>query len=180
MTEEWRPVVGFEGFYEVSSLGRVRSLVRQTRAGVRGGKMMSPQVDRRGYASVVLTAIALHRRETRYLHDLVLSAFVGPRPDGMDACHDPDPDRSNCRVDNLRWDTRRGNLADKQHHGTQTRGEGHPVAKLTELQVVEILRQAAAGNRQADIARCFGVTAGQIWLIVHRKQWRHVTLEEAA
>ena len=168
----WAPVPGFEGFYEVSDAGLVRSL-RLTKQGWRGGRMLKPHVGPKGYLTVNLTAAALGKRETRYVHELVLAAFVGPRPDGMDACHDPDPNRSNCSLANLRWDTRRGNFADKRAHGTQTFGADHPSAKLTEPQVLEILSLRGKMSQSA-IGRRFGVSNSQIHFIHSGQQWKHL------
>lgn len=174
MTDDrWMPVVGFEGFYEVSDTGKVRSLRHMTKQGVRGGRVLTPHVGPKGYLTVGLTATALGRRETRYVHELVLEAFVGPRPTGMDACHDPDPTRSNCHLANLRWDTRRSNFADKRAHGTQTFGSAHPSSKLTEAQVLEILSLRGTMSQKA-IGMRFGVSNSQVHLIHTGQQWKHL------
>lgn len=173
MSERWMPVLGFEGFYEVSDMGRIRSLRRTTKQGDRGGGMLKPYQQPNGYLTVVLTATALGKRSTRYVHHVVLEAFVGPRPDGMDGCHDPDRDRRNCHLANLRWDTRGGNLADKLAHGTQTRGESHPVAKLTGEQVRAIF-DLRGKMSQAEIGRKFSVTGGMVHRIFKGIAWKHV------
>jgi hypothetical protein len=88
MDEEWRPVYGWEGLYEVSSLGSVRSLPRKTLRGVRGGKLMNWYIrENDGYPEV-----RLYRNGTmlrRYAHHLVLEAFDRPRPPGYEAGHGP-------------------------------------------------------------------------------------------
>ncbi|WP_081287170.1 NUMOD4 motif-containing HNH endonuclease [Mycobacterium asiaticum] len=130
--EEWRPVVGFEGYYEVSSLGRVRSLDRRVPQGDRTqfwpGKMLtqtpSPSSgDRRGrYLDVHLS-----RGSKKYrvrIHRLVLEAFVGPRPPGYECLHANDIGTDN-RVENLRWGTASQNTLDKIKNGR------HPMAKRT-------------------------------------------------
>lgn len=123
MDETWRAVVGLEGKYEVSNLGRVRSLNRKIGDGRRGtrlkrGKMLSQSANvKSGYLYV-----GLGQNGKRLVHRLVLESFVGPCPDGMECCHN-DGDRTNNRVDNLRWDTRYGNCQDIRAAGThwQTR-----------------------------------------------------------
>lgn len=112
MTDEcWRDIAGFEGRYQVSDLGRIRSLPRLS-AGKRqfrvSGQIMCPsKAGARGYLKVCLsTGNAIKHK---YVHHLVLEAFVGPCPPGMEACHFPDPNPANCRLDNLRWDTRSQN-----------------------------------------------------------------------
>jgi len=117
--EEFRPVVGFEGRYEVSNLGRVRSLphIQLGRNGKpikRLGRILRPgRHNKHGHVSVVLG-----RGNTRQVHRLVLEAFVGPCPPGEETCHDPDPDPTNNRLDNLRWGTRSDNINDAVGHGT--------------------------------------------------------------
>lgn len=114
--EQWRPVVGFEGSYEVSDLGRVRGLDRlDARGRVRRGKFLAARTTTRNHQSV-----ALYRDRVRtdaQIHHVVLEAFVGSRPDGLEGCHwNGDP--TDNRLTNLRWDTRSANVADSVRHGT--------------------------------------------------------------
>ena len=121
--ETWLPVVGYEGLYEVSDLGNVRSVDRLVSAGNRWGdvrqrrypgKMLTPCASTSGHL-----VVALHRqgeRATPNVHRLVLAAFVGPCPDGMECCHwDDDP--TNNRLANLRWDTPSANQIDAVRNG---------------------------------------------------------------
>lgn len=115
--EEWRPVLGYVGHYEVSNLGRVRSLDRLDRRGHRlSGQMRKPVVNR--YAYVMLCVD--DQRKLARVHTLVLEAFVSPRPDGLEACHG-DGDPLNNRLSNLRWDTRSANEFDKIKHGNHNK-----------------------------------------------------------
>ena len=174
MREEWRSITGYEGLYEVSNLGGVRSLVRMTKRGRRGGRRLktSPNVYS-GYLAVSLSAE--NRQQVAYIHALVLEAFVGPRPPGMEACHG-DGDRKNCRLDNLRWDTRKNNHKDKIAHGTQTRGENHPVSILKERDIPKIFALRKQGKLLREIAAIFGVSDSQISLILLRREWKHVEI----
>ena len=119
MDEIWRAVKDFEGSYEVSSLGQVRSLDRQVpscrgRTRAAPGRVLSPTRTKGGYAQVSLRGSG--RRRTAHVHSLVLEAFVGPRPrPGMEACHG-DGDSSNDRLSNLRWDTNSANHYDAVRH----------------------------------------------------------------
>lgn len=120
MTERWLPVVGWEGLYEVSDQGRVRSLPREVnnRWGTtcrRSGRLLAPVARKDGYLHVTLYDSGKQRH--RPIHVLVLEAFVGPRPDGHVACH-WDGDRRNASLGNLRWDTPAANSADMIRHGT--------------------------------------------------------------
>ena len=119
MTEMWRPVVGFEDCYEVSDQGRVRSLDRMIGAphGRRWhtGRILAPGAKSRGHLFVNLSVDG--KRCVRLVHLLVLQTFVGPRPDGMEGCHN-NGDPSDNRLVNLRWDTKSENTKDRVRHGT--------------------------------------------------------------
>lgn len=120
MTERWMPVVGWEGWYEVSDRGRVRSIPRSI---VRSngwpqtfrGKVLSPgSVGKAGHVAVGLWKGG--KIVSRSIHLLVLTAFVGPRPNGMQACHNNGVPDDN-RLENLRWDTPSANSYDRVKHG---------------------------------------------------------------
>lgn len=95
---------------------------------------------------------------------LVLTAFVGPCPPGMEACHGPDGVASDA-LTNLRWDTHAANIADKNAHGTMAKGERHGRSKLTDQQISEV-RALAGTDTQQNVANRFGVSrgyVGQLW-----------------
>lgn len=120
MTERWEPIRGFDG-YEVSDLGRVRSLDRDDSIGrPRSGRILRPAPGGSGYLTVRPSTNA--RPVTRTVHSLVLEAFVGARPDGMEACH-LNGNKLDNRAVNLRWDSSSANKLDMVRHGThrQTR-----------------------------------------------------------
>ena len=134
MPERWLPVLGFEGLYEVSDHGRVRSLPREVRNGrgtwVAGGALLNPTVDRNGRRVV---SLSVHNRATsRLVYRMVLESFVGPRPAGMEACHG-DGNPGNDHLSNLRWDTHESNMQDMRAHGTNRNTQktrckhGHPL-----------------------------------------------------
>jgi hypothetical protein len=101
MHEEWRPVHGWEGLYEVSGTGQVRSLPRKTVRGVRGGKVMNWYVrGLDGYPEVRLYRDGTMLR--RFVHHLVLEAFIRPRPHGYEAKHGAGG-KLDCSVGNLEW-----------------------------------------------------------------------------
>ena len=126
--ETWKPVLGYEGRYEVSDLGHVRSCDRRARTKgtstrFHAGRLLKGISTARGRVVVTLHDGAGHQK-TRLVHHLVLEAFRGERPDGTEACH-WDGDASNNRLSNLRWDSHLANEADKARHGT------HPSRKKT-------------------------------------------------
>jgi hypothetical protein len=134
--EQWRPVVGFEGSYEVSDHGSVRG--KERKAKIRGGhrkilpSILSPvPTAQKGYLAVHFWRDNI--RTVHYIHTLVLEAFVGPRPIGLYACHN-DGDHLRNYVDNLRWDTQSENNLDAVRHGKNANANktecfrGHPLS----------------------------------------------------
>jgi hypothetical protein len=118
--EHWLPVVGHEGWYEVSDQGRVRSIprFRLRRNGVPmtlRGRLLNPIIDPDGYGYVTLSFADASRRR-RPIHQLVLAAFVGPMPQGHEVRH-LDGDPGNNRRENLRYGTSLENSEDQRKHG---------------------------------------------------------------
>lgn len=113
--ERWAPVPGYEGAYEVSDAGHVRSLDRILHDGRRwNGRMMRAVADTGGRPTVNLRGPSgLHRR---FVHHLVLEGFVGPCPEGQEALH-WDDDKTNNALPNLRWGTRLENMRDRIRNG---------------------------------------------------------------
>lgn len=161
MIEEWRSIPGFEGAYEVSNLGRVKSLPRHRVS----GRILKTSEAGKGYRKVQL--VHKEKIEHRYVHDLVLEAFVGPRPEGQEASH-WNGVRWDNRLSNVRWDTRSGNHDDKRRHGTMCQGETHGRRKLSARDVIAI--RAAAGTCR-EIGLQFGVGPMQIHRIKSGKNW---------
>lgn len=133
--EEWRSINGWPQF-QVSNLGRIKSLARVVRRfdphwGVDSNCFLKEKiiktsdfygVDRRGVkrpfvAAKLVCFQADGKKKYYYVHVLVLDAFVGPRPKGMEACHN-DGDGTNNKLSNLRWDTHKANIQDSISHGT--------------------------------------------------------------
>lgn len=118
--ESWKPLPEWEGLYEISDQGRVRSLPRTAHR--KPGRVLKPIAYNNGYQWVSLTGNG--RRGRAPIHRTVLLAFVGPCPDGMQACHN-NGDKSNNALSNLRWDTVAANAADRTTHGTAYRKSEH-------------------------------------------------------
>ncbi len=128
--------------------------------------------DDQGRQTVILCHYGIQRRMK--VGHLVLDAFVGPRPKGMECCHDPDSDPRNNRVENIRWDTHKGNGRDMVRHGIHSRGSKRPLAKLTESDIPKILDRLARGESQRSIADKFKVSQSAISLINTGKYWKHI------
>ena len=176
--ERWLAVVGYEGFYEVSDLGRVRSLNRIVRGNgfctqLRTGRILRPDSRRHGYQMVMFSSCSVRTREL--VHRVVLKAFCGLPLPGMQADH-IDCDPSNNRLSNLRWVT----PAENQRHSiakgrrADFRGENHGQSRLTDSDVREIRRQYASGIRTVRIAETFGIHPGTALSIAKRRYWKHV------
>ena len=117
--EQWRDIPGHPG-YQVSDHGRVCSLDRTITTAnghVRRykGKVLSTPLSKRGYPHVDLWNRG--ESQVRYVHSLVAETFIGPRPEGMEVCHN-DGSKTNNHVDNLRYGTPSENELDKLRHGT--------------------------------------------------------------
>jgi hypothetical protein len=112
-------------------------------------------------------------KRKRYVHQLVLDAFVGACPEGME-CRHLDNNPSNNDVSNLAWGTKKENEADKIGNNTTNRGSRNGMAKLTEAQVEEIRKRYASGNvTQESIGLEFGVSGGTVCRIVNLKGYKH-------
>lgn len=135
MIEEWRPVVGFEGYYEVSNLGGIRSLTRTyTRRNgypyTKRGQAIAPWISTHGYLEVRLYREG--RKRSLRVHQAVAEAFLGlkPMPD-LEVCH-INGEKLDNRAENLRWDSHRENVIDIKRHGKNHQvnkthcPQGHP------------------------------------------------------
>ena len=117
MPETWKDVVGFEGKYQVSDLGRVKSLPRVDCGGYhRTGRILSLIDETSGHKQVCLSDGSRTKRGR--VHLLVLEAFVGPRPPRHVARHWPDRNPGNNQLSNLSWSTSSQNMLDRREHGT--------------------------------------------------------------
>ena len=169
--ENWRPVVGYEGLYEVSDQGRVRSFDRPR--GCRGfvykGRVLKHGYSK-GYPRVNLYRDGVVR--FALIHQLIMESFVGPCPDGQQVRH-VDDDRLNCTLGNLLYGTHADNIEDSMRNARILKGESHWASLLTEADVIKI-RALCTNQTQASVARRYGVNQSVISTIVNFKSWRHV------
>lgn len=156
MVEKWRPVAGHEDAYAVSDLGRVQSVSRyvmRERLGVkphtvyRTGVLLRPGRASNGYLTVAVAG------QSRLVHELVLTTFVGLRPENYIGRH-LDGVRTNNTLPNLEWSTYRQNSLDMKWHGT------HAIAAFTPAEVAVIKQRLSVEGygAQSRIAREFDVT----------------------
>jgi hypothetical protein len=157
--ENWLNVVDFEGIYEVSNFGNIRSSKNK--------QLKKITIDSNGRPYLGLWKN--NKQKIVRPHKLVLEAFVGKAPQGMECCHN-DGNQQNNRLENLRWDTPKNNHADKLKHGTSNTGERCNWAKLTKAQVISI---RADIRTQKEIATEYGVQQSQISRIKNGVRWIH-------
>ncbi len=167
--ERWRPVVGYEQYYSVSSHGRVKSLERFVRHWTgktmsrRRERILKPGTTTWGYLGVVLCVNG--GMDNHRVHHLVANAFIAFRPKGKEINH-IDSDRKNNSLENLEWVTRTENMI----HAAQKGKYG----KLMPAQVKEIRCRLAAGELQCVIANDYGMSQATVSSIKTRTTWSHV------
>jgi len=160
VSERWLAIVGFEGFYEVSDLGRIKSLHGN------GCIRATPLV--RGYPSLFLSRSG--QKTFCYVHILVARAFIGPCPDGKEVAH-ANGDSRDASLGNLRYATPVENDADKIAHGTRPNGHKNGQSKLTEQQAIEI---KSSDWPTIDLAVKYGVSRRTIQKIIRGDRWGHL------
>lgn len=170
LPEEWRDVVGYEGWYQVSDMGRVRRVAAGK--GAKPGMVLKPTEHDRGYQTVVLSREYVKHR--RYIHRLVAGAFIGDCPVGYEVNH-RNGNREDNRLVNLEYVTPSENILHSINvTKTGTFGENHPSSKLSESKVREIRGLLDSGFSQNRVAQTFGVSRGTICDISTGKTWKHV------
>ncbi len=161
LPEHWKPIPGFEGLYEVSDRGRVRSIRRE--------RLLVLTPDKEGYLCVTFSVRGRHW--CKKVHRLVLETFGGPCPQGQQ-CRHLDGDRLNNAPDNLKWGTSKEDAADRLRHGVHPLGERVGNAKLSDAKVRMILESKAPAK---ELAKMFGVAYTLIDKVRRREIWRHVS-----
>lgn len=182
MTEDWRPIRGWEGLYDVSDLGRVRGLDRVHLDAIGRyrrwpGMILRPVFHDAGYPIVTLYRRKLTSRQ--YVHRLVASAFHGDPPAADSVVNHLNGVKTDNRPQNLEWTNHAGNMRHARETGLWTlrnpsHGEAHHLARLTESDVRAIRARYDAGESTDSIARDFPVTVHNIKAVAYRKTWRHV------
>lgn len=175
---EWRTIDGWEN-YEVSDDGRIRRAVPGP--GTHAGRILV-SVLKRGYPVVTLVRDGGKTKKNIPIHVAACRAFHGPKPTPKHEVAHGNGIRSDCRQDNLRWDTRKGNHADKVAHGTAQCGEKNPAAVLTAKQVAEI--RATVGPVPSGripygmlpaLVKKYGVTKPTLRRLLKYETWKEPT-----
>jgi hypothetical protein len=164
--ETWKDIPIYEGLYQASSLGRIKRLV-----GVRckNERILKQKLDGGNRLFVCLSND--NKQHYFRVHQLVLMAFIGPCPEGMEVCHNDGNHLNNC-INNLRYDTHTNNELDKIKHGTFLLGEKCSWAKLNNWQVRVIKRLLESKIlKQREIAKIFEVHFSTISIINKKGTW---------
>jgi hypothetical protein len=184
--EQWKWVKGYEGIYEVSNLGRMRSYRVPGCHGPTAGRLraeprfLKPIRQSNGYCKVNFQRDGKH--QGFWYHRLLAQTFI-PNPNNLPQVNHINGIKADNRLENLEWVTHEGN---RQHAGrlglirhNPNRGEKHTHSKLSNDEVLEIRRAYKAGVIQAELARRYpNISKSTINLVVRRKAWKH--LAEAA
>ncbi len=171
LKERWKDVVGYEGLYQVSDVGRVKRIAFGP--GTFVGKILQYCFNKDGYPLVNLHKNSIQKQWQ--VHRLVLQAFIGSCPIGMECCHN-DGDKHNIQLENLRWDTHSNNISDAVRHETlvDNRGSQNGQSKLTEKDVVKIKKLGKQNVSFKLIAEIFNISLTTIYDIIKRRTWRHI------
>jgi hypothetical protein len=173
MSEVWKDVIGYEGYYQVSNKGRVRGLTRTVGAAnkktkIIKGRLKVPTMNEyRGYLQIVLSKKG--KNKTFKIHRLVAIVFIENVKNLQDVNH-KDGDKLNNNVTNLEWVTRKDNIIHAYDNGLQKHGENRVGAKLKDYEAREIYSLANEGLlSQIDIAKLYGITQQAVSQIKNKK-----------
>jgi hypothetical protein len=160
---KWKPVKGYDGLYEVSTDGTVRSLPRKYCV----GKIIKPNLNKKGYYTHGLSKNS--KGKTINLHQILAKAFL-PNPHNLTEVNHKDGDKLNNDLSNLEWTDRKGNASHASVWGLMAWGERQHLSKLTINQVIEIRNSSLTTRRLAEI---YGINQSNISRIKTRTSWRH-------
>lgn len=181
MCELWLDVIGFEKYYQVSSIGRVKRKKRQVKHNRASTieiqeRILSPYSHNSGY--LVIDFQIEKKRKTLLVHRLVAEAFI-ENPKNLPQVNHIDGDKKNPTLKNLEW----VNNSENQLHAYKNklqpskRGENNSKAKITEKDAIEIAYLIKKGNMTLqEIGNRFGLSKSSISLIKRGKSWSHLNL----
>lgn len=163
MTEVWRPVVGYEGLYEVSSFGRVKSLSKKWISGtgrtcLHDGIIMSLTKSPEGYPQLRLRKNKV--ATTHRVHRLVAEAFI-PNPLQLRCVNHIDSNRENNLLENLEWATHQTNRNHALVSGFAKRGNDNPLTKLKDEDLL-VIAHSNDGKSNRYLAEQYGVSEALI------------------
>jgi NUMOD4 motif./HNH endonuclease. len=175
--EIWKDIKGFEGLYQISNLGNIKSLPRKRYSGagkyyIQQEKIMKTYLKSCGYKS-----IKLKYPDGKYIHKdihkLMAIAFI-PNPDNLPQINHKNGIKTDNRIDNLEWCTPSHNAQHALNTGLKKplQGEKHGRHILTEKEVIEIRK--IKNINVIETAKKHGVHKDTIWCILKNKSWKHI------
>jgi len=177
MTKEvWKDISGFEGYYQISDSGRVKSLDRTVRQrnGINliKGRFLKPSINKGGYEYLSLCKEG--SQKTYVIHRLVGVEFVS-NPQNKPQINHINGIKTDNRAENLEWVTNQENQQHASKIGLRDNSKGinHPLSKLTEADVLEI-RSNILNKSRLELSIEFGVSKTVINQIINRKMWKHI------
>lgn len=180
MIEEWREIEGYEGYYEVSNLGKVRSLDRKVfnpKSGmtVRRGCLFQPNTNHKGYKYVGFSKNGV-RSGLLFVHKLVANAFV-PNQENKPQVNHRDGNKLNNASWNLEWNTDAENQKHAKDNFLKSRNDKHKDAVLTNRHVLFLPKLFEIGMNQGMIAKIYGVDRHVIMNILKGVSYRQIVPE---
>lgn len=166
--ELWKTVLGYEGIYSVSSLGRLRR--ETTNTNVKAGTI-TKGCQGKHYSKISIRKNGIRKQEN--IHEVIAEAFLGKRPKGMYVNHIDGNKKNNC-ANNLEYVTPKENIRQSVVAGTHPRGSRIAQSKLTEQDIITIKWYLSYGKTCTWIAKKYGVTRPTIGYIKNNMTWRHV------
>lgn len=176
MKEIWKDITGYEGLYQVSNLGRVKSLDRLVNG--RNMKIVKPVRGRvlklSSYNNLYPSCSLGNNANTKMVHRLVASAFI-PNPENKPYVNHKNGIKTDNRVTNLEWVTAKENNDHAIKNGLwNCSGESNYLAKLTDKSVLKIRKLVMSGLKHSAISEQFGVSKSTISHIITGRKWKHV------
>ncbi len=179
MGEVWQAVPEYEGLYEASTLGRIRSVDRLI-TGKNGvtkrfsGRVLKPVKQNAGYFALGLSKAGIV--ETVLVHRIVAKTFLG-NPEGLEEVNHIDGVKGNNALSNLEWMSRVRNIRHAMGMGLiQGLGENNPAAKINDESAMQIKELLRLGLHPNEIAPMFGVKPSTAFDILLGRSWMHVRL----
>lgn len=180
--ENWKAVVGYEGLYEVSDLGRVRRLKILVRGGWGANgrllktRLRKPVLDPKGYLRMVLHTLpdaqGVRRQSANFVHRLVALAFIGPFPAGKRDINHKDFNRTNNSVSNLEWVSPAENIEHSARAGRFWAENAPKQSRFTVEQIKAVKELLVAGDKsRAEISEITGVGVSTITSVTTGKSW---------
>jgi len=165
--EQWRDIEGYEGLYQVSNMGRIKSLSRKYTG---KDKILKPHYNHEGYP---MTSLSVNKKKKNFkMQRFIANAFI-PNPENKPVTNHINGIKADIRAENLEWCTHKENTAHAIRTGLMDNsGENCNFTKLNEFQV-RVIRKCDDLTR-AELAKIFNISADNIWRIRKRYTWKHI------